>query len=215
MCAFTLPDFGPPPRRSLRLYNSDVRGIGNDYWWPPSVTTREHAPSATLHLHAHSCSTLLVLSLPRCRLYVSGHAPTVEEVVGPHKLTVGCGIGEGGQSGLWGGPLTSDPWSGWLTSYYGGANLSNVRNIVWSNGLLDPWSGGGVYPPGGGIDGPMIQNISADGSQIALLIADGAHHLDLFFSNDEADPPSVREARLVEERMILRWAQEWRQEHSD
>ena len=28
-----------------------------------------------------------------------------------------------------------------MTAYYGGRNLSHHRNIVWSNGALDPWSG--------------------------------------------------------------------------
>ena len=142
------------------------------------------------------------------------HAPTVEEVVGPHVLREGCGSSEAAK-GLFGAPLHTDPWSAWLTSYYGGSNLASVRNIVWSNGLLDPWSGGGVYPPGGGIDGPPVQNISADGSQIALLIADGAHHLDLFFRNDTSDPPSVRFARKVEAALIKRWMAEWRESHRD
>jgi len=70
-----------------------------------------------------------------------------------------------------------------------------------------------VYPPNGGIDGPAVQNISADGSQIALLIADGAHHLDLFFRNDTSDPPSVRFARKVEETLIKRWMAEWQESH--
>ena len=129
-------------------------------------------------------------------------SPTVAEVVGPHGLRPGCGKYEA-TSGLPGGPLRSDAWSGWLSKYYHGADLSAVRNIVWSNGLLDPWSGGGVYPPGGGIDGPAVQNISSDGSQIALLIDLGAHHLDLFFTN-AADPPSVVEARKIEERKAAR-----------
>jgi len=75
-----------------------------------------------------------------------------------------------------------------MTAYYGGRNVSHHRNIVWSNGALDPWSGQGVYPPGGGPDGPLVQNISADGSQLALVLDLGAHHLDLMFS-DTRNPP--------------------------
>ena len=97
--------------------------------------------------------------------------------------------------------------------YYRGPDLAGVRNIVWSNGLLDPWSGGGVYPPGGGIDGPPVQNISADGSQIALLLDLGAHHLDLMFA-DAADPPSATRAREIEAAMIAKWAEEWREAHA-
>ena len=67
-----------------------------------------------------------------------------------------------------------------LQAYYGGRDdVARHRNIVWSNGALDPWSGQGVYPPGGGPDGPMVQNVSADGSQISLVLDLGAHHLDL------------------------------------
>jgi hypothetical protein len=60
--------------------------------------------------------------------------------------------------------------------------VARHRNIVWSNGALDPWSGQGVYPPGGGPDGPMVQNVSADGSQISLVLDLGAHHLDLMLA---------------------------------
>ena len=98
-----------------------------------------------------------------------------------------------------------------MTAYYGGRNVSHHRNIVWSNGALDPWSGQGVYPPGGpavsGPDGPMVQNISADGSQIALILDLSAHHLDLMFS-DPANPPCFAEARKIEVRMMREWCQE-------
>jgi len=111
------------------------------------------------------------------------------------------------QEGLYGAPTLSDRWSGWLEAYYGSSNITHHRNIVWSNGALDPWSGAGVYPPGGGPEGPLVQNISADGSQIALVIPLGAHHVDLFFS-DPRDPPIVTEARAIEERFITQWCQE-------
>ena len=88
-------------------------------------------------------------------------------------------------------------------------NQTAHSNIVWSNGALDPWSGQGVYPPGGGPQAgkPMVQNISADGSQIALVLDLGAHHLDLMFS-DPRNPPCFAEARKVEEKMIRQWCQE-------
>ena len=80
-------------------------------------------------------------------------------------------------------------------------------NIVWSNGALDPWSGQGVYPPGGGPGGPMVQNVSADGSQISLMLDLGAHHLDLMFSHP-SNPPCFAKARAIEEERIKAWIQE-------
>lgn len=74
---------------------------------------------------------------------------------------------------------------------YGGKNLKYTSNIVFSNGLLDPWSGGGV-----------LSNISRTIS--AIVIPEGAHHLDLRSSNS-ADPPSVIRARLFHANSIRHW----------
>ena len=54
--------------------------------------------------------------------------------------------------------------------------------------------------------GPAVQNLTADGSSIALPIPLGGHHLDLYFPTP-GDPASVIYARAVEERMIRRWCQ--------
>lgn len=133
---------------------------------------------------------------------------TVESVVGPHGVRPGSCASSFSSEGLRGGPQITDLWSEWLTSYYGGRNVSHHRNIVWSNGALDPWSGQGVYPEsGGGPEGPMVQNISEDGSQIALVLDLGAHHLDLMFT-DPRNPPCFFEARDIETRMIRQWCQE-------
>ena len=75
------------------------------------------------------------------------------------------------------------------TSEFGRA--SSASNIVFSNGEYDPWRSGGV-----------LTNLSD--TLIAVDIAQGAHHLDLFFS-DPADPPSVIAARQVEVAAIRRW----------
>ncbi|KAL4448337.1 hypothetical protein ABPG75_005556 [Micractinium tetrahymenae] len=86
----------------------------------------------------------------------------------------------------------------WATIQWGGRRLEGCSNIVWSNGLLDPWSGGGV-----------LQNITGAKDLVAVIIPEGAHHLDLMFSNP-ADPPSVCEARAVEEHYIAKWIREAR-----
>jgi len=132
---------------------------------------------------------------------------TVASVVGPRGLQPGWCADYYGSLGLRGSPVVMDRWSTWMEAYYGGRDLSTHTNIVWSNGALDPWSGQGVYPPGGGSGGPMVQNISADGSQIALVLDLGAHHLDLMFS-DARSPPCFREARAIETRMIVQWCQQ-------
>ena len=132
---------------------------------------------------------------------------TVRDVVGPTKPQVGvCGQDLANQ-GLFGAPNSTDLWSTWLTAYYGGRNISQHRNIIWSNGALDPWSGMGVYPESMGPTGPMVQEINEDGSQIALVLDLGAHHLDLMFS-DPQDPPCAAKARKIEADRIHQWCQD-------
>lgn len=137
---------------------------------------------------------------------------TVESIVGPHSLRPSGCINQFNSIGLRGAPMIGDPWSEWMTAYYGGRNVSHHRNIVWSNGALDPWSGQGVYPPGGGPNGPMVQKINEDGSQISLVLDLGAHHLDLMFS-DPRNPPCFTEARKIETQMIRQWCQEAYENH--
>lgn len=60
-----------------------------------------------------------------------------------------------------------------------------------SNGGLDPWSAGGV-----------TYNISD--ALVSIMIPEGAHHLDLRYTNNQ-DPPSVRAARALE----LNYFREW------
>eukprot|EP01102_Stenamoeba_stenopodia_P015749 TRINITY_DN5409_c0_g1_i1.p1 TRINITY_DN5409_c0_g1~~TRINITY_DN5409_c0_g1_i1.p1 ORF type:complete len:519 (-),score=130.27 TRINITY_DN5409_c0_g1_i1:105-1610(-) len=80
----------------------------------------------------------------------------------------------------------------WATTF-GYSDLNGTSNIIFSNGMLDPWRGGGVqttYAP----DLP------------AILIEGGAHHLDLRTPNP-ADPASVIEAREMEINYLQAWIQ--------
>jgi len=119
--------------------------------------------------------------------------------------------------GLFGYPAETDPWGEWLDLYYGGLRIGSHSNIVFSNGLLDPWSAGGVYAPGmdptvGNYTGPMVQNITKDGSMIALIIEFGGHHTDLMYS-DPRDPQCVKDARHIENDFITSWIREWKEGH--
>uniref|UniRef100_A0A7S1Q9V3 Uncharacterized protein n=1 Tax=Neobodo designis TaxID=312471 RepID=A0A7S1Q9V3_NEODS len=67
-------------------------------------------------------------------------------------------------------------------------------NIIFANGLLDPWHSGGI-----------LQNVSS--SILALIIPEGAHHLDLFFATPE-DPPGVAEVRRTQLANIRQWMDE-------
>ena len=60
-----------------------------------------------------------------------------------------------------------------------------------SNGLLDPWSSGGVMQ-------------SLTNTMVSIQIPYGAHHLDLRFANT-GDTPAVRAARTQEKNIIRLW----------
>ena len=106
-----------------------------------------------------------------------------------------------------------DPWSTWLDTYYGSSRMSGHSNIIFSNGLLDPWAAGGIYAnspfqnPDGEYNGPMVQNIT-DNDVIALIIRFGGHHTDLMYSN-KMDPQCVTTARNIEKRYITKWITQW------
>lgn len=65
--------------------------------------------------------------------------------------------------------------------------------VFSSNGLLDPWSSGGV-----------LKNLSK--SLISVLIPEGAHHLDLRADHPD-DPKSVRKVRILYRQFIGIWSE--------
>lgn len=79
----------------------------------------------------------------------------------------------------------------WVEKEYWGKNISAASNIIFSNGDLDPWAGGGV--------------LTAPHERVVVLkIKEGAHHLDLRFANSK-DPISVIHARKSERKLIRRF----------
>jgi len=83
------------------------------------------------------------------------------------------------------------PRADWIPINFGGMNIGAASNIIFSNGMLDPWRGGGVQ-------------VTISDSLIAILIEQAAHHLDLREPNS-ADPLPVKVARDMEETIIALW----------
>jgi len=103
-----------------------------------------------------------------------------------------------------------------LLAYYGSPVGSGASNIVFSNGLLDPWFGGGVDVPADlpateAYKGKYVYNVKnsdAKDSLVVALVELGAHHLDLMFPSTE-DPREVKFIRWVESKLVRRWMSEW------
>jgi len=103
--------------------------------------------------------------------------------------------------------ITPDPNA--LTSRYGGYSLVNgdadITNIIWSNGALDPWSGGGFYPQ-------YAPEDAAKRGMHFFMLETGAHHLDLRGPHPN-DPAEVTTVRQHEEIIIWEWIQEFVHSH--
>ncbi|KAJ8750407.1 hypothetical protein K2173_014322 [Erythroxylum novogranatense] len=88
------------------------------------------------------------------------------------------------------------PRSHWVTTYYGGHDIKlDLKefgsNIVFSNGLRDPYSIGGV-----------LEDIS--NSIVAVYTANGSHCLDILSAN-ETDPEWLITQRKIEVEIIDAW----------
>lgn len=90
------------------------------------------------------------------------------------------------------------PRSNWIHEEF--QEGKGATNIVFSNGLLDPWHSGGV-----------LTNQSS--SILAVVIPEGAHHLDLMFSQGKLDPASVVAARKFEMANVAKWIERKKQIH--
>lgn len=95
-----------------------------------------------------------------------------------------------------------EPRGRWITTEFGGHDFKTAlskfgSNIIFSNGLLDPWSGGSV-----------LHNVSD--TIIALVTEEGAHHLDLRSSTPN-DPDWLIEQRESEIRLIEGWINDYDQ----
>lgn len=92
------------------------------------------------------------------------------------------------------------PRPNWITTEFGGFDIERVlrhhgSNIIFFNGIRDPWSGGGV-----------LKNISH--SLVAIVAKEGAHHVDLRYSTEE-DPDWLKEVRRMEVHYIRKWLSQY------
>ncbi|XP_073041156.1 uncharacterized protein [Primulina eburnea] len=88
----------------------------------------------------------------------------------------------------------------WITTEFGGHGFKKAlkafgSNIIFSNGLLDPWSGGSV-----------LEDVSD--TIVALVTEKGAHHLDLRPATAD-DPDWLVEQREAEVDLIRDWLDEY------
>eukprot|EP00039_Didymoeca_costata_P025680 m.14105 g.14105 ORF g.14105 m.14105 type:complete len:555 (+) comp4990_c0_seq1:93-1757(+) len=84
----------------------------------------------------------------------------------------------------------------WARVALGGKRIKDATNIVFSNGLMDPWHGGGV-----------LTNVSE--SVLSIIIPNGGHHVDLMFSDPRDEPyPYIALARNLEKAQMQKWVKQ-------
>ncbi|XP_057991183.1 uncharacterized protein LOC110657800 [Hevea brasiliensis] len=88
------------------------------------------------------------------------------------------------------------PRRNWITTYHGGQNIREVlkkfgSNIIFSNGLRDPWSSGGI-----------LEDISD--TIVAVKTNEGSHCLDVAPSRED-DPDWLVMQRRTEVEIISKW----------
>ncbi|PIO69703.1 serine carboxypeptidase S28 [Teladorsagia circumcincta] len=89
----------------------------------------------------------------------------------------------------------------WPTQNYGTA-FPSASNIVFSNGFLDPWSGGG-----------WSMTPKVEGTLVSLILKEGAHHYDLRGTHPD-DTEEVKNIRKQEKAYIKKWIQKAKLERS-
>jgi len=95
-----------------------------------------------------------------------------------------------------------EPRATWADTSFGGRRLRALSNVVWSNGALDPWSRLGVNR-----DTDFLGALDSSRGLEAVLLKNGAHHLDFFWSRDD-DDEDTRRARSRESALVRRWIEE-------
>ncbi|KAF5931060.1 hypothetical protein HYC85_031933 [Camellia sinensis] len=88
----------------------------------------------------------------------------------------------------------------WVTTYYGGHDIKAIlqrfaSNIIFSNGLRDPYSSAGV-----------LQDISA--TVVAVYTVNRSHCLDIL-PTDQSDPQWLTDQRNTEVKIIQGWINQY------
>ncbi|KAJ0088963.1 hypothetical protein Patl1_32647 [Pistacia atlantica] len=100
----------------------------------------------------------------------------------------------------------AQPRPNWITTHFVGHNIERAlkrfgSNIIFFNGLRDPWSGGGVLK-----NVSKTYNCHCCRRRLVNLV--GAHHVDLRFSTSK-DPKWLQDVRKTEANIIANWISQY------